>query len=1053
MSDSKNGYVLGLDIGVASVGWAIATRGPDGQPLGLLGLGSHLFEPGTDGGKGGSEAIAAGKDTPRNQARRTARLMRRQVWRRARRKRKLLRALIEHGLLPQAESPLQRPLDVDGYLKKLDATLAERWLAGKSHADHQRMPYLIRVAATTGRVELHEVGRALYHLAQRRGFLSNRRADAKRNNDEKPGEVKAAIEELQTKIDAHVPPTLGAYLGSLDPDEQRLRGRWTSREMFQKEFAAIWNEQARHHPLAPAARAEVYRTIFHQRPLKSQKNLIGRCTLIPGEARAPIANRLYQRFRVFQTVNNLSIRGVGEPDRRLTPQERDLLLERLLGSGDAKFPQIRKLLGLKKGATFNLEEGGEKRLVGHRTDGKLGQVFGTRWDELNAADRDRVVEDVRSFRLSEALVKRGQRRWGLSAEAAREFGRVTLEEGYASLSVPAMLRLMPLLEKGVEYATARRQLFPESFKSDAPRDDLPPVLGAVDELRNPSVIRALTEVRKLVNAIVRTHGKPSLIRVELAREVKNPRAVRERISKDNRQREKVREAAKDRILKEAGIGRPSRDDIEKVLLADECCWQCPYTGRGFEMRDLMGPQPSIDVEHIWPKSRSLDDSFLNKTLCYHEENRSRKRGRTPFEAYGRDAGWAEMLARVGRFRSDPKTRRIKLERFMAEDIPPDFANRHLSDTRYIARAAADYLALLFGGRADAEGTQRVQVCTGGLTAWLRSGWGLDRLLGDTGEKNRADHRHHAVDAVVVALSDPRAVSALSRAAESADRLGKRRAFESIEEPWEEFRAQVEAAIGSMVVSHRQGRKVSGPLHDQTVYSKPHGESHRVRKELFKLTPAEIKSGRVVDARALAAIQAKLAELGKPDPSPRDIEQILGDPKHAPLVKGADGKMVRLRKVRVDSGPGPVRIGKGPGERFVQTASNHHTVIYAELDATGNEKAWGDEPVTLLECYRRQAAKEPIVNREVGKGRKFKFSLAPGEHLEMNTPGDATKRAVYRVSSISRGDMELKLHMDGRTADELKQSKARVRVSGDRLRKLRARKVAVTYLGEVKNAGG
>lgn len=536
--------------------------------------------------------------------------------------------------------------------------------------------------------------------------------------------------------------------------------------------------------------------------------------------------------------------------------------------------------------------------------------------------------------------------------------------------------------------------------------------------------------------------------------------MRERISLENREREKWREEAKRRILAEAGIANPYREDVDKVLLADECGWRCPYTGREFGMRELVGSSPQFDVEHIWPKSRSLDDSFLNKTICHHEENRARKRGHTPFEAYAGDAAqWEQILDRVRRFNGDSRTRSHKLARFMAEEIPGDFTNRHLTDTRYIARAAADYLGLLYGGRVEAgadegtPGTRRVDVATGGLTAWLRTGWSLDRLLGDTAEKNRADHRHHAIDAVVVALSDPRAVRSLSVAAQGADAVWKRRAFESIAEPWPGFRTDVEPLIAAAAVSHRQGRKVAGPLHDQSIYSKPFGQSHRVRKELHKLTPSEIRDGKIVDRRALNAIRAKLTELGSPDPTSREIEKVFNIPQNAPLVKGHGGQMVRLRHVRVEAGPRKTRIGKDASERHVETASNHHTVIYAELDAAGKEKAWHDEPVTLLECYRRQGAEQPIVRTDAAPGRRFLFSLAPGEFVEMDLPGDATKRAIFRVASISEGDMDLKLHNDGRTADELKKSKSRVRVSGNRLRTLRARKVRVTYLGEVVNAGG
>src|SRR5690606_35417899 len=147
----------------------------------------------------------------------------------------------------------------------------------------------------------------------------------------------------------------------------------------------------------------------------------------------------------------------------------------------------------------------------------------------------------------------------------------------------------------------------------------------------------------------------------------------ERITRQNRQREKERAVAAERIIREARIANPSRADIEKVLLADECGWQCPYTGRQIDWSTLLGPHPQFDVEHIWPRSRCLDASFANKALCFHEESRTRKRGRTSSAAYGRDPRrWAEIIARGQRFEGDFRTRREKLRRFLAEEIDADF---------------------------------------------------------------------------------------------------------------------------------------------------------------------------------------------------------------------------------------------------------------------------------------------------------------------------------------------------------------------------------------------
>lgn len=1112
--DGRRQYVLGLDLGVASIGWAlVAADGSGGEPQGIMAMGTHLFEAGTEGG---IADIEKGKDEPRNLKRRQARLMRRQIWRRARRKRKLLRLLIEHGLLPSAtasENGLKLPANIDAYMKRIDGLVpvrqredagighgrdgfAQIWTrvhdsvptaqrARAAHENQLKWPYLLRSAAASRRVELYELGRALYHLAQRRGFLSNRRADAKKSgkDDEDKSKVKKAIGELAEKLEAHAKaggvPTLGGYFATLKPDDERVRGRWTARKMYEDEFDAIWAQQtglhaASHPPLADdATRQAIHDAIFHQRPLKSQSHLIGRCSLEPDQPRAPIAHRLFQRFRVLQQVNHIEVAEPGQAPRALSAEERTSLLAKLLRDGDTSFADAKKIMGFKRSVSLNLERGEAKKLIGHRTDAKLRDAVGDdRFDALSEAERDALTIDVRQFRSPEALAARGRSRWGLEPSRAAALAEVALEEDRGSVSLAAIRTLMPLLEAGMTYGEARRKCYPESFRSTHSADELPPVLMSVPELRNPSVARALTEARKLVNELVRAHGKPMLIRVELARDLKNPRAIRERITKDNREREKAREAQKARILSEVGLQRPSRHDIEKALLWDECGGQCPYTGRHIEFGALFGRSPQFDVEHIWPRSRCLDDSFLNKTLCEVKFNRERKKNRTPFEIFGGSgAEWDQALQRVRAFKGDLWARREKLRRFMAEAIDEGFENRHLSDSRYISRAAADYLGLLYGGRVQSNddgqevpGTKKIFTPTGGLTSWLRSGWGLNTILApdvepwEQADKNRQDHRHHAIDALVIALSDDRAVKFLSEAASKAESLHRRRAFEEIKEPWDGFRGQVAAAVEKIVVSHRQSRKVSGALHKESNYSRPiHNRGsdepeHRIRKELAKLTPSEIAGETIVDARARDAIRAVLAAKGKQSPTPKDITQIFSDPANLPMVKGHDGRMVRLRKVRVRTDPA-VPIGTGERARHVMTGSNHHTVIYAVKDKKGQEK-WVDEPVTLMEAYRRVAAKEPVVRRNPGNGKRFLFSLAPGEFIEMDVP-DAEKgdRVICRVSKISVGDMELKEHLDARSADAIKQAKARIRVSGEKLRKLNAKKVRITYLGEVKPCGG
>lgn len=1059
-TESRLGFVLGLDVGVASIGWAVLDLDEQRRPAAVRRSGVHLFDAGINPGKSDPEtALLQGREQSKATPRRNARSMRRQTWRRARRKRKLLRALMSAGLLP--ESPVRTPEEVDAYVKRLDRELAERW-RGSTHVEAQNLVYRLRAAAAVRPLRRDEVGRAIYHLAQHRGFLSNRKSPER--SDEDRSEMKRAIGELAGLLAAHDPPTLGAYLASLDPDSARLRGRWTSRAMYENEFERIWSIQGPALDLTEADREAIAHAAFYQRPLKDQSHLVGRCSLIPGKKRCPIGERVAQRFRVFQQVNHLRVVLDDMSERPLTNSERDAIAGRLLTEGDLTIAKARGAAGLPRTSTLSIERGGEKRLVGHRTDAKLRSIFGTeRWDAMSDHDKDAIVHAVRSFREHDALRRYGLQRWQLDDETARALADVTFEEGHSAHCREALGRLVARMElDGLSYSEARKDEYPASFASSDPLDVLPPIGDWEADLRNPSVARALTELRKVVNAVVRRWGKPERIHIELARDLKSGRSKREKIAKRMREREKDRERAADAIADALGIEEPRGWMIEKWLLAEECGWTCPYTGRRFGTTELLGRDAQFDVEHIWPMSQSLDNSFINKTICYHEENRARKKGRAPTAAYSEER-LAEIIARVRQFSCDPFMKREKLRRF-TDPVDDGFTLRHLQETRYIGRLACDYIGLLYGGRSEEVGEttrrQRVVTPSGGLTAWLRRGWGLDAVLSDSDAKNRDDHRHHAIDAIVVACADQAAIKRLSDAASRVEEVGRERAFAAVDAPWEDFTEEVARIVGPIVVSQRVSRKVRGGLHKDTIYSKPlrskdRGEHHRSRTELAALTVSDLQQGRIIDSRAGAAIRAKLEELGEPNPA-----KAFKDEANLPTVRGHGGRPVKLRRVRVAESVHPRTIGRGPTERRVKNESNYHTVVYETSTAEGGVK-WVHAVVPLIDAaavaksaVARKAPRGPVpILPELPDDARVLFTLANGECIEMEDTKRPGVRDVFRVLSISEGEIKVVRTHDNRRSAISGKDRTRIKGAGDNLRKLGARKVRVTLLGEVVDAGG
>ncbi len=1054
-------YILGIDLGSNSLGWAIVGL-IDGEPAQLVRAGARVFEAGMDGD------LSSGREESRNLKRREARSHRRLLWRRRRRLTKLFNLLSRSGLLPAVQGvpsaasgnhhPPLTPDQLQDYFNNLDREIVSSpWFKSKASAfpePEHTMPYILRASALDEPLEPSFLGRAIYHLAQRRGFLSNRKQAAKKNDDE--GAVKEGIADLRkAMLETHA-RSLGEYFSRLDPSAERIRRRWTARDMYEQEFNAIWEAQAAHHPdlLTPERKKQIHDAIFFQRPLWFDRNTIGKCELEPGKHRAARSSFVAQRFRLLQVVNNLRLQLPDRTERSLTREERAELVQELEIKGDHTLAHARDLLKLPKKARFTIEQGGEKTLRGNRTTAEFCAVFGQqRWlEEMSAEEHDQALHDVLSIQKEDALMRRAIKHWKLGEESAKKLARISPEPDYFKFSRKAIEKFLPLLEIGVTEAEARLELYPEVFEARQPVDSLPRLVAdetrqAVGEIRNPTVTRSLTELRKVVNCIVRSYGKPAQIRIELARDFKRSKKDRKKLTDRNRDNEAAREKMKKKILEEAGLANPSGTDIRKALLWDECGGICPYTGRPIDFRHLFGHETQFDIEHIIPYERCFDNSFSNLTLCYNQENRHVKGKRTPREAYDADeARYEEILDRVKRFHSP--SARAKLWRFQmtereATEFVSKFVSRQLNDTRYASRLAAKYVAMLYGGKSDEEHTMRVHVSSGEVTAQLRRSWLLNRILNDgptanggSLPKSREDHRHHAVDAVAIALTDDSTIQQLSRAWQEAHDRGQRKA--SLKAPWgkdlAEFVDSVRGEIDKIVVSHRVSKKVSGALHEETIYSPPMGEKGevRVRKPLASLTNPEVE--KIADEGVRKLVQQKLEELGGIEP-----KKAFSNAENLPKFPSSG---VVIRKVRITKPERPTVIGDGRTKRHVISGNNHHVEIYAELGRDGNEKQWGGEVVPMLDALQRLRDREPIVQRDHGPLVEFKFSLAKGDTVELQDEGG--RKSLWVARKIG-AQVSLIPVNDARKIERYFSP----RING--LFKRQARKVAVSPLGKVTEA--
>ena len=1031
--------ILGLDIGTNSVGWALIDIDKDGKPSGIHAAGARCFDAGLDGD------VGSGRGEPRNAKRRDARQARRQGWRRKRRRKKLIGVLQKHCLLP--ESIERTPQGIHDGIVSLDTTLKETNIKKGDHRAEQLLPYILRNRAANERVELFELGRALYHLAHRRGFLSNRKESDK--EDDETGAVKGGIKDLREAMETAGAKTLGGYFCTIDPSNARIRQRWTARQMYIDEFNIIMDEQQKHHDITPETRKELYKVIFDQRPLKSVAHLVGKCELEPKERRCLMALPIAQQFRLLAAVNNLMIEIDEYSQRALTCEERDTLIQALTTQGDLTFAKIRgkTVLGLPRGTKFNLERGGEKRLCGDRTTSAMINIFGEQWDEMSEKDKDRVINDLRSYEKTDALRKRAKSEWKLEGDALQAFLDVRLEEGYGNISQKALLKLVPRLEEGTAYSTARLDEYPESFSADSPSEKIPTVDSFFPNLRNPVVSRSLSEVRRVVNAICKEYGKPDVVRIELARDLKQSQKHRRDATKKMRDRESEREKAKQRIIDETNISNPSRNDILKVLLMDECGAICPYTGRPFGMRDIISYSPTIDIEHIIPFSRSLDDSYINKTLCDAHFNRNIKKNKTPWEtSHGTDE-WNKILNRVSKFKS--QVRHLKLQRFeldeVGEELIEEFATRQLNDTRYASKLAAKLVATLYGGTSDTDGTLRVQTCAGRATAYLRNGWELNGILDDGPRKTRNDHRHHAVDAVCIALCDAKSVKLIAKAAEQLEER-HHKLLGNIQSPWNDFVKSVREVIENIVVSHRVDCRLNGALHEETNYgvsTQDNGSTlNRIRKPIESLSSSEVN--RILDPRVKKSVIEALD--GKP------AKTVFKDRKDHPKLVTKSGDKIPIHRVTVEPKvKKTVEVGSKGAPRHIAPGSNHHMAVVAVLNDKGEEVKWEGHVVTRLEAIQRKSRGEPVIQRvwedtDKGLRRVFKFSIRCGDSIQMK--GD--HEGIWLLCGVSGTRLQFRNNTDARLKKDIVTAKEWWRPCINTLRNSEFQRITVLPTGNVRN---
>ena len=848
-------YRLALDLGSTSLGWAMIRLNAANSPVAVIKAGVRIFSDGRNPKDGSSLAVT----------RREARAMRRRRDRMLKRKARMMQTLIAHGFFPKLEAE-----------RKALETLN---------------PYTLRAKGLDSALSPAEFGRALFHINQRRGFKSNRKTDKGENDS---SALKNAIKTVREKLLATGSRTVGEWLHKRDSAGEMVRARYREervikdsgkpginksydlyidRAMIEAEFDTLWAAQAAFNSVLfnNIARDELKDALLFQRPLKPV--IPGRCTLLPDEMRAPLALPSTQRFRIYQELANLRIVGDGLKELALTLEQRNKLAQALQTGHKSFKTAIPKLLGLSGAAKFNLADAKRLELKGNVTCAILCKkdLFGDDWWGFDEAKQDAIVWQLVKEENEAKLIAWLQNETGIDEARAEKLANVALPEGYGSLSAKALARILPELRR--EVTTYDKAVIAAGFDhhsniSAASTGEILPELpyygealqrhvgfgsGKLDDtpekrfgrIANPTVHIGLNQVRLVVNALVKRYGHPSQVIVEVARDLKRNKDQRDDDSKRQaanqiRNQRHRREIAQ---ILEISEERVRGADLQKMVLweelsFDEASRKCPYSGVQIGKRMLLSDE--VEIEHILPFSQTLDDSLNNKTVAMRHANRY-KGNNTPWKAFGETTvqgfDYAAILQRAELM---PRAKRSRfaedgMQRWLKED--KGFLARALNDTKYLSKVAREYMSLIC--------PQDTRVIPGQMTAMLRGKFGLNDVLGINGEKNRNDHRHHAVDACVIGVTDQALLKRFADA--SADARGKQlnRLVENMSMPWgddkdKKYLNSVRLAVNRIWVSHKPDHGHEGAMFDATIYSAA-GKSKSAAKDR-NVIPFQARAG-------------------------------------------------------------------------------------------------------------------------------------------------------------------------------------------------------------------
>ena len=796
--------VLGLDLGITSIGWALVNIDDKIENNKIIDSGVRIFTIAEHPKDGKSLALP----------RREARSARRTTKRKAQKLRAIKRLLLSNKILTQNE-------------------LDTLFIGNKRQKD----VWDLRREALYRELNNKELSRIMIHLAKHRGYFSNRKSDEVTDNEGKA--VLSGIGHNKTILESLEFLTVGEYISTKkkkrngkDSEGKLNYENSIERSMLEQEIEIIFAKQKEFgNKFVTDALLKTYKEIaFKQRPLKSVAEMVANCPFEVAEKRASKSSYSFEYFRALQKLKNLRLIIDNKEELLLSQEIEQIILKAKTIQRAIKYSDLRKLLDLDenvqfKGLVYHDHKTGEvkkpesEKLIEfpayHKIKRSIQNADNLFWDTIEndyevldaianilTTEKDdneslkQLLKIVESKRVCEALL-------GISFS------------GFGHLSNKALRNIVPYLEEGEDYDKACNRAgydFKAIFEGE--KTLLLPALSKQEniEMTNPVVKRAVAQMRLVYNAIARKYGAIDTIHIELTRDIKKSHKDRNEIKKAQGEfRDKKEEA---RVHATEILGHePSAKELLKFRLWKEQNGECIYSGKEIKP-DLLNDPYATEVDHILPYSRSLDDSLNNKVLCFTKENQD-KGSQTPYE-YMSQEKFDVFEQRVKGYKNIKQAKKGRLLKTnFDENSEISFKERNKTDTSYISKFIKNYMEAHIAFR-ESKDERHIYTMNGMLTSQLRYKWGV-------GDKNRDNHLHHAEDAIILAFATQSMVKKLSDV--STKREGY--IYKSKEEkskalrfvtPLENFGVRVRESVSEIFVSHMPRRKIGGAAHKETIYS-------------------------------------------------------------------------------------------------------------------------------------------------------------------------------------------------------------------------------------------